>query len=428
MKFFIRNILFAVLLVPVHVYAQGNWAKLNAPTDKLLRYVFFTDSVTGWAAGGDGIIIHTTNGGTSWSVQNSTVTTPLVGLFFLNENTGWTLTWTNTPPFRTIIIKTTNGGSDWIAEDFPEPNIFMRAIYFSDEMNGWIGGTKIMGTTDGGTTWFDANIDSNFVSGLPVFSFNFYNRQYGYACGGFQDVAGVIWRTTNSGAEWTATGIAPDPIHELYFIDSLNVIGLSGDPEGFFSIGRVKTTDGGNNWSFDDIGIFGVVSAIDFNTRWEGWAPAGEKLLFTTNGGDDWSQRVIPGSVSVFDLTFPQPRYGYAVGDSGTVLKYIPLITDVETENALPVSFKLYQNYPNPFNPSTKIKYAIGKKQYASLKVYDSLGREVAALVNKELPPGEYEVEFNVGATRRGNLTSGIYFYQLKVGSFIQTKKMVILK
>jgi len=110
-------------------------------------------------------------------------------------------------------------------------------------------------------------------------------------------------------------------------------------------------------------------------------------------------------------------------------------ITDVEDEgqNIIPKEFSLSQNYPNPFNPSTIIKYALGSRQYATLKVYDVLGNEVATLVNEEKPAGEYEVEFSAvgGSASGGNaysLPSGVYFYQLRAGIFIETKKMLLLK
>lgn len=96
-----------------------------------------------------------------------------------------------------------------------------------------------------------------------------------------------------------------------------------------------------------------------------------------------------------------------------------------ETPN-MPTEFSLSQNYPNPFNPSTKIKYALSSRQYATLKVYDILGNKVATLVNEELPAGEYEVEFI--AAKNSFLSSGIYFFQLRAGIFIQTKKMLLLK
>ncbi|HSW54311.1 MAG TPA: T9SS type A sorting domain-containing protein [Ignavibacteriaceae bacterium] len=85
--------------------------------------------------------------------------------------------------------------------------------------------------------------------------------------------------------------------------------------------------------------------------------------------------------------------------------------------------FSLSQNYPNPFNPTTSLQYAIGSRQFVTLKVYDLLGREVATLVNEEKSAGEYEVEFNAAT-----LPSGIYFYQLKAGQYSETKKMILLK
>jgi len=104
---------------------------------------------------------------------------------------------------------------------------------------------------------------------------------------------------------------------------------------------------------------------------------------------------------------------------------------EIEAEVQTPTVFSLEQNYPNPFNPATKIKYTIPtvETRHASslpmvtLIIYDILGNEVATLVNEEQESGVYEVEFN--AT---NLPSGIYFYQLKAGSFIETKKMILLK
>ncbi len=102
--------------------------------------------------------------------------------------------------------------------------------------------------------------------------------------------------------------------------------------------------------------------------------------------------------------------------------------TGLNEDESIPQNFFLYQNYPNPFNPTTKIRYSIpsnvkGQMSNVSLKVYDVLGREVATLVNEEKQAGVYEVEFNAS-----QLSSGIYYYQLKTGNFIETKKMILLK
>jgi len=134
---------------------------------------------------------------------------------------------------------------------------------------------------------------------------------------------------------------------------------------------------------------------------------------------------------------------GYTIGQGDSPLNSVTVGKEVSAfvqqfyqsnfdDNILPVEdeknliadeFNLFQNYPNPFNPSTIISYQIPEQQLVTLKIYDILGNEIAVLVNEEKPVGNYEVEFD----GRG-LTSGVYFYQLRAGSFIQTKKMILLK
>jgi hypothetical protein len=96
-------------------------------------------------------------------------------------------------------------------------------------------------------------------------------------------------------------------------------------------------------------------------------------------------------------------------------------------EENISQSFQLFQNYPNPFNPTTKIKFRIPEFGFTILKVYDILGNEVTTLVNEYKNPGSYEVEINT-STIKPQPSSGIYFYQLKSGSFISTKSMILIK
>jgi len=128
-------------------------------------------------------------------------------------------------------------------------------------------------------------------------------------------------------------------------------------------------------------------------------------------------------SISDAVQTFYEDNFGYP-------------IVSVEDEIPAVSEFKLEQNYPNPFNPSTKIKFTIpnletrhaSSLQIVTLKVFDVLGNEITTLVNEEFSAGEYEVTFSSHSGNVRNLTSGIYFYQLKAGSFVETKKMVLMK
>jgi len=104
------------------------------------------------------------------------------------------------------------------------------------------------------------------------------------------------------------------------------------------------------------------------------------------------------------------------------------IYTKAELENDLvPTDFVLYQNYPNPFNPSTKISWQSPVGSHQTLRIYNLLGSEVATLVNEYKSAGTYEVEFQSTVDNR-QLASGIYYYQLKAGDFVQTKKMILLK
>ncbi len=111
--------------------------------------------------------------------------------------------------------------------------------------------------------------------------------------------------------------------------------------------------------------------------------------------------------------------------DANTVTK--PVVTVVQ--NALaPQEFALLQNYPNPFNPSTRIQYSLGKAAQVSLKVYNLLGVEVATLVNGRQEAGSYTVPFSATGGNISTFASGVYIYRLKAGSFVSTKKLVLMK
>ncbi|HSW55542.1 MAG TPA: T9SS type A sorting domain-containing protein, partial [Ignavibacteriaceae bacterium] len=117
---------------------------------------------------------------------------------------------------------------------------------------------------------------------------------------------------------------------------------------------------------------------------------------------------------------------GNLSAESATRNFYVSFPTNIEDEqivNLLPTEYSLSQNYPNPLNPSTSIQYAISSMQFVQLKVYDILGNEVATLVNEEKQPGIYEVNFSAS-----DLSSGMYLYRIQAGSFVETKKMILIK
>ena len=135
---------------------------------------------------------------------------------------------------------------------------------------------------------------------------------------------------------------------------------------------------------------------------------------------DNWIvQDIIPGQYI--------DNLGFLGVDPFSILGLDTRLTDeivnVANDESVPNDFILGQNYPNPFNPSTTIKYTIPTSEFVTLKIYDVLGKEVAALVNEEKPAGSYEEDFNAAG-----FSSGIYFYTINAGSFIETKKMIFIK
>ncbi len=99
--------------------------------------------------------------------------------------------------------------------------------------------------------------------------------------------------------------------------------------------------------------------------------------------------------------------------------------TGIKNNNISVNSYELYQNFPNPFNPSTVIKFDIPKSNFTSLIIYDVNGRELTRLVNEKLNSGSYEFKF---AADNFGLSSGVYYYKLVAGEFIETKKMMLVK
>jgi hypothetical protein len=130
-----------------------------------------------------------------------------------------------------------------------------------------------------------------------------------------------------------------------------------------------------------------------------------------------------------FTLTAPAPgTYTVNAGFKNPSKKWDSVmvnisLTDIGEDPTNPNVFKLYDNYPNPFNPSTAIKYSLPEASFISIKIYDALGNEVSSLVNETKSAGTYEVEFNAAG-----LSSGIYYYTIQAGSFIETKKMILMK
>jgi hypothetical protein len=146
-------------------------------------------------------------------------------------------------------------------------------------------------------------------------------------------------------------------------------------------------------------------SGGNFDTSKIYWAVAYNHVYQATRDSSYW----VDGKYFLCDLA------------TGAVILVQP--TRVKEGTTVPEQFSLYQNYPNPFNPTTNIKFSIPSSNFTSLKIFDMLGKEIAVLVSEKKDAGEYTVPFNAA-----RMPSGIYFYQLRSGNFVETKKMILMK
>lgn len=438
-RFIMIKILFIILffiLLKTEVYSQNYWIRNPSPTSVILTEVFFLNNTTGWIAGDSGVVFRTTNQGVNWTQQSTYVDNYILDIFFLNENYGWAVSWDVYPDsgsyLGTILLRTTNGGVNWNRSMFADSNRFLKSIYFLDQMNGFSGGSPggIFKTTDGGIVWNPADIDTASTFILPVEHIKFFDSQYGFASGGFRDLAGSMWKTTNGGNLWYISIVGPEPLNDLYINDLNRVIAVGGDFE--YGSSYVKTTNSGLNWNYDTLGIFGVATSLDFRTRSEAWIAVGHRFVYSSDTGYSWRAIYTPDSIRIEDLCFTDTSNGWAVGYGGAILKYYNPASGIlnHNETADPETFVLYQNYPNPFNPKTIIRYELyNQDNNVSLKVFDALGKEVVTLINEKQNAGNYSVEFDARSAKNGiELPSGVYFYKLETGNFVQTRTMILLK
>ena len=142
----------------------------------------------------------------------------------------------------------------------------------------------------------------------------------------------------------------------------------------------------------------------------------------------EWDDGAVALPYVIVDLqdTLFKMWYGGSDGilfQTGYATSYLLPVSVEYIEGITPAEYLLLQNYPNPFNPTTTIRWQLPEAGFVTLKIYDVLGREVSTLVNEKLVAGKHETVFDAS-----RFNSGVYFYQLQVGKFIQTRKMILLK
>jgi len=384
-----------------------NWSIISKGHRNFLSRVIFSDSLTGWACG-EGMF-KTTDGGQTWNQKNSF---GVNDLFFLNNNLGWTVSGNG------YTRKTTDGGESW--NTYLTGNAYsLYSVYFCDSLNGWACGEYyVKKTTDGGVTWSTSFIVS-YGTLTSIHFFDLLNGVViGYTMTNYPPTPGAVtYFTSDGGVTWTESQSPLTSSRGASFIDSLGWV-ATGSTLHF-------TQNRGRSWSWLKY-LPKSINNIFFLDKNTGFiAAAGGSIYKTTDGGTVWNDLPSITSNALYDVFFLTPEKGFAVGQSGTMIAYYnnPTSVNDDLRQEKPNSYLLSQNYPNPFNPTTVISYQLPVNSNVSLRLYDILGNEVARLVDEMQDAGRHEVEFN-----GSRFPSGVYFYQLRAGGFVETRKMILLK
>jgi photosystem II stability/assembly factor-like uncharacterized protein len=375
-----------------------------------------------------GYFYKSTNNGGSWTLlTNGLGNYGVNDIAFSNDGYIYAAAYTF---FQSKVFYSTNYGESWVPSDtsFSE-NLKIITVSINNDVYTTTFSENIYRSTDHGSSW---NLVNNTIHQIRDLKIN----QLGHIFVAASEFG--VFRSTDNGNSWE---LVNDGLNELY-LRSLTI-----DPSGFIYTGLGGTP--GKIWRTVESSIPVELISLNANYIESGneieltWTTATETnnsgfeiLRITQNDKDEWEKiGFVPGHgtttetqhYTFTDNDFNPGKYQYKLKqiDYDGSFEYSQII---EVEIPYVNEFSLSQNYPNPFNPSTKIKFEIpgqvrNDNTLVTLKVYDILGREVSTLVNEEKPAGEYEVEFD-----GSSLPSGIYFYQLKAGEYVETKKMVLLK
>ena len=307
-----------------------------------------------------------------------------------------------------------NNGANWFQTvNGVDADEFVYSLFVDgNNVYAAIGNTSAIGvSTDNGNTW------NKYTTGLPTSQYMSGVTKLGSTLYAIHSILGV-YTSTDNGINWEQSftgGIGAQDKNAI--IKSGNNLCVAA------TNGVWITSDNGANW--DHTLTAGIMSG--FGNYGNELYVVGQLPYKSLDNGITWTEVDVTGLTAFIQNTM-QFTSNYAFINTfgiGVYRRSLSQITSIDEKliGSFPESFVLEQNYPNPFNPSTKISWQLPVGSYQTLKVYDILGNEVATLVNEFREAGSYEVEFDAS-----KLASGMYLYKLQASSFVETKKMILLR
>ncbi len=395
-----------------------NWNKSMTGFPAGSSILTLINSDAGVFAGTRDGVYKTTDNGTTWeklTAENDTVNYGEVrGLCISNDEIYLALTY----QFSGIIYKSPDLGKTWIRceNGFPPDITFMYSVVISGNnvLAGASGG--VFYSTDNGDSWQPSNLTSGSVIEMAV------TTDYVYAV--LQSDG--VYRSSDDGVTWTFSFTPPS-----IFFTGLTALDNSAYTCAF-DLGIYFTTDQGNIWLPAGFPSGASGYTVEFIPAEPGMVLAGTNLEPNyIYASFNYSHNFVPyseelGVHAIAEALTSNDSYSFAgTAYNGVWRRTLPGLTGVDNHDGpkKPDNFSLKQNYPNPFNPETTIEYSVPEGEMVTLKIYNLLGQEMKTLVNGYTSPGTYKIKFDAS-----DLSSGIYYYRMEAGDFMQAHRMILMR
>ncbi len=386
---------------------NAQWIRNNGPNGGVHSFAVFDTNLFAGTVGG--IIYRSTNNGTSWTAVFGGTGADAIAVsdtnIFAATDGG--------------VYRSTNNGATWTVSGLT--GVSPQALAITD--TNLFAGTFQSGvyrSTNNGASWTAVNSGLTgtalYITALFAYETNLFAGTWGSSA----------YRSTNNGTTWTSAsnGLTSNNVHA--FTISPNLAGDTNLFAGtYFGNGVYLSTDNGTSWTAVNNGLTNNnvrALAVSDTNLFAGTDGGG--VFHSTNNGTSWTAFNTGLTNNVINALLVSGTNLFAGTNDGVWRRPLSDITAVEDQsNEIPSQFTLEQNYPNPFNPTTTIGYVLQEKGSTKLTLMNTLGEEVAILVNEEQDKGFHKVDFNAN-----NLPSGVYLYKLQAGNFTETKKLMLLK
>ena len=403
-----RTCLLATLVLCYAESLHAQWVQTNFPSRGIVQTIGIAGesilaSVWADSNNNNGVYL-STNDGSDWIAADSGLTSSIVTSFAVNS--AGILAGTN----GSGVFQSTKSGRRWVPLNSGLANLAISSLLVQGDTVFAGSSNSVFISTNSGTNWNSVDVGA---SGSIILCFALLDAKV------FASTGNGIFRSTDNGLSWEALG----QLHGEN-VSSFTVMGkaLFANTENRL----YRSTDEGATWSPSDSGLVNPITclAVGGNGFFAGTGKSG--VYLSTNEGYSWT----PVNSGLADLHITSlatdGSFIFAGPFFGSIWRrsISEMVTAVKTDEVkLPCTSLLHQNYPNPFNPTTVIRYSLPRRSQVTLDVFNNLGQKIATLVDGEVSAGTHEARFEA----RG-LASGVYFYRIQAGEFIQTKSLLLLK